>query len=124
MARKARGSGRLARAVADAVPVPSPKKVHVSGQAPGPKPKADAPEPGGPHKPMARGESPVWQGTQPYRGGTRTNGERGKARRYYEWDHTHGDIEVYDRSGNHLGSIDPSSGVQTKPAVPGRRINV
>ena len=56
-------------------------------------------------------------------GGTRTNGESGKKRRFYEWDHTHGDVEVYDGRGKHLGSADPQTGEMTKPPVPGREID-
>jgi len=69
-------------------------------------------------------DSPFWQGLKPYRGKTKTNGESGKRRRYFEWDHTDGDIEVYDGRGNHLGSASPETGEQTKPAVPGRRIDL
>jgi hypothetical protein len=29
-------------------------------------------------------------------------------------------LEVYDREGRHLESVDPKTGEQTKPAVPGR----
>jgi hypothetical protein len=69
---------------------------------------------------FARGEEPFWEGLKPYRDGIRTNGESGKQRRFYERDRTHGDLEVYDREGRHLGSVDPKTGEQTKPAVPGR----
>lgn len=55
--------------------------------------------------------------------GTRTNGEKGRKRRYYEWDHTHGDVEVYNDRGEHLGSADPQTGEMTKPPVPGRKID-
>lgn len=51
-------------------------------------------------------------------------GEPGKRRRYHEWEYTHGDVEVYDARGNHLGSANPETGEPTKPAVPGRRIDV
>jgi hypothetical protein len=54
--------------------------------------------------------------------GTPPNGLNGKDRRYYEWDHTHGDMEVYDSRGNHLGTMDPQTGQMTKPAAPGRKI--
>lgn len=69
-------------------------------------------------------DSPVWGKTEPARGKTRTNGERGRAKEYYEWDYTHGDIEVYDGKGRHKGSKDPTTGEMTKPPVKGRRINV
>ena len=54
---------------------------------------------------------------------TRTNGEKGKKRRYYEWDYTHGDVEVYNGQGKHLGSADPQTGKMIKPPVPGRKLN-
>lgn len=53
----------------------------------------------------------------------KTNGEQGSKRRYYRWDFTHNDIEVFNGSGQHLGTMDPSNGKMTKPAVPGRRID-
>jgi hypothetical protein len=68
--------------------------------------------------------NPTWEDLQPYRGKTKTNGEKGKQRRYYEWDHTHGDVEVYDRRGKHLGSMDPETGEMTKPPVKGRKIDL
>ncbi len=55
-------------------------------------------------------------------GGTRSNEEKGRKRRYYEWDYTHGDVEVYNDRGEHLGSADPQTGDMTKPPVPGRTI--
>lgn len=68
-------------------------------------------------------QSPVWKDLTNHRGSIRTNGENGKNRNYYEWDHTHGDIEVFDRNGRHLGSMNPNTGDMHKPAVPGRRLN-
>ena len=65
-----------------------------------------------------------WKGLKSFRGKTKTNGLSGKAKRFFEWDHTHGDVEVYDARGNHLGSANPDTGVMTKPAVPGRRITI
>lgn len=67
--------------------------------------------------------SPIWRQTKPYRGKTRTNGLAGKKKRFYEWDHTHKDIEVYDQRRNHLGTMDPTTGRMIKPAVPDRRLN-
>lgn len=72
---------------------------------------------------MNRAESPVWASLKPYRGGTRTNGLNGRQQRFFEWDHTHGEIEVYDRNGNHLGAMDPATGELIKPAVKGRDMN-
>lgn len=65
-------------------------------------------------------ESPIWTSLSPFRGNIKTNGLPGRARRYYQWDFTHCDIEVYNRRGKHLGSADPSTGNIYKPAVPGR----
>lgn len=63
-----------------------------------------------------------WKGLKNYRKNIKTNGLKGNARRYYQWDHTHGDVEVYDGRGVHLGSADPETGNITKPAVRGRRL--
>ncbi|MFI0193028.1 DNRLRE domain-containing protein [Streptomyces sp. NPDC017086] len=68
--------------------------------------------------------SGYWKKLRPYKGKTKTNGKTGKSRRYYEWDYTHGDIEVYDSKGNHLGSADPEGGHIYKPKVKGRKIKV
>jgi hypothetical protein len=73
---------------------------------------------------IAKGESRIWKSLKAAKGKTKTNGLSGKGKRYFEWDHTHGDIEVYDARGKHLGSMDPTTGNMTKPAVPGRRIDV
>jgi hypothetical protein len=73
---------------------------------------------------ISKAESPIWQDLKPFRGSTRTNGLGGSARQYYEWDYTHNDIEVYNRQGQHLGSMDPSSGEMIKPAVAGRKIKI
>ncbi|GFM38040.1 colicin E3/pyocin S6 family cytotoxin [Desulfovibrio psychrotolerans] len=39
-----------------------------------------------------------------------------------QWDYTHGDIEVYNSRGAHLGSMDPVSGKMYKRDVVGREI--
>ena len=57
-----------------------------------------------------KAESPAWKELKPYKGKTKTNGLSGKDRRYYEWDHLHNDIEVFDHKGEHLGSMDPVKG--------------
>ena len=44
--------------------------------------------------------------------------------RYYSWDELHGEIEVFNKTGYHLGSIDAVSGERRKDAVKGRRINL
>ncbi|MBI2385006.1 MAG: hypothetical protein HYV14_03220 [Elusimicrobia bacterium] len=42
--------------------------------------------------------------------------------RIYEWDSQHGELEVYDRRGRHIGVRDPNTGTWIKSAVPGRTI--
>lgn len=66
--------------------------------------------------------SDVWKRLKPFRGDIKTNGLSGNKGRFYQWDHTHGDIEVYDRRGRHLGSMDPASGTMTKPPESGRKL--
>ena len=66
--------------------------------------------------------SDAWKGMSNYRDGIKTNGATGKQKEFYKWDHTHGDIEVFDRNGNHLGSMNPNTGVMHKPPVPGRTL--
>ena len=66
--------------------------------------------------------SPVWKNFSPFQNNVRSNGQNGKDRQYYQWDHTHGDIEVYDRNGIHLGSMEPNTGIMHKPPVPGRTL--
>ncbi|WP_332650089.1 colicin E3/pyocin S6 family cytotoxin [Lysinibacillus sp. 54212] len=68
--------------------------------------------------------SDVWKSFKAYRGVTKTNGLSGSKKRYYEWDNTHHDIEVYDKNGKHLGSMDPFDGEMYKPPVPGRNIDI
>jgi len=45
-------------------------------------------------------------------------------RRLYEWDGLHGEVEVYNGRGHHLGALDPVTGAWIKEAVPGRTIDV
>jgi hypothetical protein len=47
-----------------------------------------------------------------------------KGKRLYEWDSQHGEIEVYDLRGNHLGVADVMTGELVKDPVRGRRIDV
>jgi RHS repeat-associated protein len=69
-------------------------------------------------------ESSIWKNLLPYRGKTKTNGQKGKDKRFYEWDRRHNDIEVYGGRGTHLGSMHPTTGVIYKPPVPGRSIPI
>ena len=56
-------------------------------------------------------------------------GQPGGRRRYrddkriYEWDSLHGELEVYNNRGYHLGVVD-ADGEAIGPPVRGRRINV
>ncbi len=63
-----------------------------------------------------------WGKLKPHRQGVKTNEEKGRKKRYYEWDYTHGDVEEYDSKGDHLGSRAHETGEQTNPPCPGRDI--
>lgn len=55
------------------------------------------------------------------------NGERRWRARdgnIYTWDELHGEIEVFNKRGKHLGVISPTNGEVIKDAVKGRTINV
>lgn len=67
-------------------------------------------------------QSVAWKSFSPYQKSIKSNGQNGKDKRYYTWDHTRGDIEVFNRNGNHLGSMHPSTGVMHKPPVAGRTL--
>lgn len=43
--------------------------------------------------------------------------------RYYTWDSLHGEVEVFNKRGRHLGVICPVTGEFIKPAVKGRKIS-
>jgi len=66
----------------------------------------------------SKADSPIWQGFRNAGNGVRTDGKQ-----FYEWDYTHNDIEVYNKRGEHVGSMDPVSGEIYKPGVPGRKLN-
>ncbi len=60
---------------------------------------------------IAPKESFIWRNLQNVHGkSSRTNGLSGKKRRTYEWDFDHGEIEVYDSNGRHMGAIDGLTG--------------
>lgn len=44
--------------------------------------------------------------------------------RYYQWDELHGEIEMYNKQGWHLGALDAQSGKLIKEADRGRKLNV
>ena len=66
--------------------------------------------------------SKIFKGCKPVKGKSYRSSGFGRNRRYYDWDYTHNDIEVYDQNGNHLGSMDPITGKMYKAAVKGRRL--
>lgn len=43
---------------------------------------------------------------------------------YYTWDSLHGEIEVFNSRGRHLGAIDAVTGAPLKEAKRGRKIKV
>lgn len=45
-------------------------------------------------------------------------------KRIYTWDSLHGEIEVFNSKGFHLGVIEPVNGTHIKNAKKGRRIDV
>jgi hypothetical protein len=45
-------------------------------------------------------------------------------KRLYTWDSLHGEVEVFNSRGKHLGALDPNKGDWVKDAVPGRTIDV
>ncbi|RSB46611.1 MULTISPECIES: colicin E3/pyocin S6 family cytotoxin [Brevundimonas] len=45
-------------------------------------------------------------------------------KRLYTWDALHGEVEVFNKRGRHLGVQDPQTGDFIKDAVPGRSIKV
>jgi hypothetical protein len=77
-----------------------------------------------PHKKndIFRATSPIWDSFKNYKKGIRTTGT-GRKQRFYEWDHTHNDIEVYDHNRAHIGSMNPVSGELYKDRVVGRTLN-
>jgi len=71
--------------------------------------------------PVSKQNSPIWNNLQNYKNGIKQSGS-GSNKKYYEWDHTHSDIEVYNKNGVHLGSMNSATGEMYKPAVSGRNI--
>ena len=69
-----------------------------------------------------KAESPVWRELQPYRQEIKTNQKSGSKKEFYEWDHAHNDIEVFNHNGDHIGSMHPVTAKIYKPAIPGRDI--
>jgi hypothetical protein len=55
-------------------------------------------------------ESPEWNKAENFKSEFKTNGQNGKNREYYRWDHKHKDIEVYNGKAELIGSKDPITG--------------
>ncbi|MCP5468830.1 MAG: hypothetical protein H7A32_06135 [Deltaproteobacteria bacterium] len=72
----------------------------------------------------SKAESPVWKELKPFREDIKTNGLSGKKQEFYKWDYDHNEIEVFDRSGNHKGAIDPTNREFIKDKVNGRKIDL
>lgn len=59
--------------------------------------------------------------------GARTGKKRWRShdgKRLYEWDALHGEIEMYNKRGKHLGALDGVSGALIKEPIKGRTIDV
>ena len=77
--------------------------------------------------------APAWSQTNPdseFLGQVRASGtfmasgvgEIRRAAMLYTWDVLHGEIEIFNLRGRHLGVADPMTGDLIKPARKGRRI--
>ncbi len=80
-----------------------------------------------PNRKTAPSESLIWQKMDAHKtvGSTtqKTNGLTGGKKRLFQWDRRHRDIEMYNRQGLHLGTIDPITGKKYKGPVEDRIIN-
>lgn len=104
---------------------PATKKLHTeTGSAGSPQLDPDDDEQEERIQNPIKADSPVWKKLRPYRGKTKTNGLSGRKKEYYEWDNTHKDIEAYDHSGRHLGSLDPKDGRLYKRPDPKKRLKL
>jgi hypothetical protein len=57
----------------------------------------------------------------PYAGGLRKRWKTNDGR-ILEWDYKHGEVEKYDKTGNHLGAFDPDAAEKLKNAKKDRSI--
>jgi hypothetical protein len=73
---------------------------------------------------VTKQDSSIWKSFDNIRGKDIKTSGSGNNKKYYSWDHTHNDIEVFDSTGKHLGSMNPTSGEMYKPAVKGRIIKI
>ncbi len=67
-----------------------------------------------------KNESPIWRSLENVKNSDLKTSGHGASQKFYQWDYTHNDIEVYDCNGKHLGSMDPITGEMYKPPVKGR----
>jgi hypothetical protein len=68
-------------------------------------------------------DSKIWGSLNNYRDGIKTNGLKGKAKEYYDWDAAHNEIEVYNGEGIHKGVMDSTTGkIDTNERKNGRNI--
>jgi hypothetical protein len=63
--------------------------------------------------------SPIWRNLSPFRGGIKTDGDN-----YYTYDRRHGEIEVFNKRGDHLGTKNAVTGAWEKAPNPGRRLDL
>ena len=61
------------------------------------------------------------RGKTPYPGGVRTRWKNNDGK-ILEWDGQHGEVEMYDKTGKHLGAYDPNTGEQIKGPKRNRNI--
>ncbi|MCL2860029.1 MAG: colicin E3/pyocin S6 family cytotoxin [Oscillospiraceae bacterium] len=71
---------------------------------------------------VSKSESKIWKSFNNVKNSVLKTTGTGKNKRYYKWDYTHNDIEVFDHLGNHVGSMDPVTGTIYKGKVIGRNI--
>ena len=71
-----------------------------------------------------KNESPIWRSFKNVKNSKLKTSGRGANQKFYDWDYTHNDIEVYNCRGEHLGSMNPLTGNMYKPPVPGRFIKI
>jgi hypothetical protein len=66
--------------------------------------------------------SPIWKGGKPGKGRYKKSPD---GKEWWDWDNSHGgEIECYNKRGEHTGVRDPVTGKIIKPAEPGRRIDL
>jgi len=66
-------------------------------------------------------DAKVVRGKTPYPGGKRKRWEMPDGK-FLEWDYMHGEVEMYNKNGNHLGAFDPNKGEKVKNAKKDRNI--